>query len=232
MDDEADEKMVPRIRTGRLSVEALLESRARSKRLPLRCPVSYAKSETRWAMERGFYAVLDVRQSRPADNAEDFDSLEDKAKKAHSAIDELLQYLDPNARRGADLELSLLTAQAGIQKNSDARALHDLARHDGECLWMARQILERVATAAARKEVRVRMARPKETKPEHLAFATPLFECWRSITGTRPGKNPNPEKNPFLAYAKQAWADVFGQNENRDDDPDFIGALRVLIGEG
>jgi hypothetical protein len=68
-----------------------------------------------------------------------------KAQKAHSAIKKLLQYLDPNARKGADLALALLTAQAGIQNNSDARALHDLACHDGECLWMAREVLERVA---------------------------------------------------------------------------------------
>ena len=98
--------------------------------------------DTRWAMERGFYAVLDVRQSPTADRAKDFETLANKAKRAHSAIEELLRYLDPDARKGADLELALLTAQAGIQKNSDARALHDLARHDGECLWMAREVLE------------------------------------------------------------------------------------------
>jgi hypothetical protein len=211
MDDEAVKNTVERIKTGRLSVEALLESQARSKLRPLRRPLSEAKFETRWAMERGLYAVLGVRQSRPAENAEDFETLENKAKKAHSAIDELLQYLDSNARKGADLELALLTAQAGIQKNSDARALHDLARHDGECLWMAREVLERVAAAAPRKEARARKARPRETKLEDLAFATPLFECWRSITGTRPGKNLTPEKNPFLRYLITAWVDVFSK---------------------
>jgi hypothetical protein len=111
MDDEAVKNTVERIKTGRLSVEALLESQARSKLRPLRRPLSEAKFETRWAMERGLYAVLGVRQSRPAENAEDFETLENKAKKAHSAIDELLQYLDSNARKGADLELALLTAQ-------------------------------------------------------------------------------------------------------------------------
>ena len=142
MDEEAVKNTVERIRTGPLSVEALLESRVGSKRLPLRCPLSEAKSETRWAMEKGLYAVLDVRQSRTADIAKDFETLVKKAQEAHSAIEELLRYLDPNARKGADLALALLTAQAGIQKNSDARALHDLARHDGECLWMAREGLE------------------------------------------------------------------------------------------
>ena len=61
MDDEAVKKRVEQIRTGPLDVEALLELRARSKRLPLRCPLSEAKSETRWAMEKGLYAVLHVR---------------------------------------------------------------------------------------------------------------------------------------------------------------------------
>jgi hypothetical protein len=230
--EEADPKTLERIRTGPLRVEELLESRARSKLLPLRRPLSDAKSETRGAMETGLYAVLDVRQRRTAVIAKDFETLENKAKRAHSAIDDLLRYLDPNARKGADLELALLTAQAGIQKSSDARALHDLARHDGECLWMAREILERVAAAAPIKDARARKARPRETKPEELAFATPLFECWRSITGVRPGKNPTPEKNPFLRYLRTAWVDVCGQNEDRDDDPDFIGALRVLLGRG
>jgi hypothetical protein len=183
-------------------------------------------------MEKGYYAVLDVRQRPTADIAKDFETLGNKAQKARSAIEELLQYLDPNARKGADLELSLLTAQAGIQKNSDARALHDLARRDGECLWMAREVLERVATAAPRKEARVRKARPRETKLEEAAFAPPLFECWRSITGKQPGKNPTLEKNPSLAYVTKAWVDVFGQNETRDDDPHFIGALRSLRAQG
>ena len=232
MDDEAVKNRVERIRNGPLSVEALLELRAQSKRLPLRRPLSEAKSETRWAMEKGLYAVLGVRQSRPADIANDFDTLEDKAKKAHSALEELLQHFDPNATKGADLELPLLTAQAGIQTSSDARALHDLARRDGECLWMACEIIDRIARVAPIKEVRARNARPRETKPEELAFATPLFECWRSITGTRPGKNLTREKNPSLVYVATAWKDVFSQDENRDDDPQFIGALRSLSDEG
>jgi hypothetical protein len=230
--EEADPKTVERIRTGPLRVDELLESQARSKLLPLRHPLSEAKSETRWAMEKGLYAVLDVKQRRPTETAKDFDTLEDKAKKAHSALEDLLQHLDPNARKGADLELPLLTAQAGIQKSSDARALHDLARRDGECLWMAREIIDRIARVAPIKEVRARDARPRETKPEELAFAIPLFECWRSITGVRPGKNPTPEKNPFLRYLIAAWVDVFGQNETRDDDPQFIGALRALTAQG
>ena len=163
----------------------------------LRVPLSEAKSETRWAMEKGFYAVLDVRQSPTADRAKDFETLANKAKRAHSAIEELLRYLDPDARKGADLGLALLTAQAGIQKNSVARALHDLARHDGECLWMAREaleVLERVATAAASKEVRVRRNRPPATKLENTAFATPLFDCWRLITG-RAGEEPDQKKS-------------------------------------
>ena len=237
MDDEAVKKRVEQIRTGPLSVEALLESRARSRstRLRLRVPLSEAKSETRWAMEKGFYAVLDVRQSWTADRAKDFETLDNKAQRALSAIEELLRHLDPNARKGEDLELALLTAQAGIQKNLDARVLHDSARHDSECLWKVREGLEviaRLASAAASKEVRVRRDRPPATKLEELAFATPLFECWRSITGTRPGKNLTREKNPFLVYVATAWKDVFGQDENRDDDPQFIGALRSLSDEG
>jgi hypothetical protein len=234
--DEAVKNTVERIRTRPLrGVEAFLESRVGSKRLPLRVPLSEAKSETRWAMEKGFYAVLDVRQSWTADRAKDFETLDNKIQKARFAIEDLLRYLDPNARKGADLALALLTAQAGIQKNSDARALHDLARHDGECLWKVREgleVLARLTSAAASKEVRVRRNRPPATKLENTAFATPLFEGWRLITGAEPGKNPTPEKNPFLVYVRTAWVDVFGQNENRDDDPQFIGALRSLSAEG
>jgi hypothetical protein len=231
----AVEKTVEQIRTGPLDVEALLESRARSKRLPLRCALSEAKSETRWAMEKGLYAVLDVRQSWTADRAKDFETLDKDAQGALSAIEKLLRHLDPNARKGADLALALLTAQAGIQKNSDARALHDSARHDSECLWKVREGLEviaRLASAAASKEVRVRRDRPPATKLEDTAFATHLFECWRLITGAEPGKNLTRKKNPSLVYVATAWKDVFGQDENRDDDPQFIGALRSLSAEG
>jgi hypothetical protein len=235
MDDEAVKKRVEQIRTGPLSVEALLESRARSRstRLRLRVPLSEAKSKTRWAMEKGLYAVLNVRPT--ADIAKDFETLDNKIQKARSAIEELLRYLDPNARKGADLALALLTAQAGIQKNSNARALHDLARHDGECLWKVREGLEviaRLASAAASKEVRVRRDRPSATKLENAAFATHLFECWRLITGAEPGKNLTRKKNPSLVYVATAWEDVFGQDENRDDNPQFIGALRSLSDEG
>jgi hypothetical protein len=235
MDDEAVKKRVEQIRTGPLSVEALLESRARSRstRLRLRVPLSEAKSKTRWAMEKGLYAVLNVRPT--ADIAKDFETLDNKIQKARSAIEELLRYLDPNARKGADLALALLTAQAGIQKNSNARALHDLARHDSECLWKVREGLEviaRLASAAASKEVRVRRDRPSATKLENAAFATHLFECWRLITGAEPGKNLTRKKNPSLVYVATAWEDVFGQDENRDDNPQFIGALRSLSDEG
>ena len=186
-------------------------------------------------MEKGLYAVLDVRQSWTADRAKDFETLDKDAQGALSAIEKLLRHLDPNARKGADLALALLTAQAGIQKNSDARALHDLARHDGECLWKVREGLEviaRLASAAASKEVRVRRDRPPATKLENAAFATHLFECWRLITGAEPGKNLTRKKNPSLVYVATAWKDVFGQDENRDDDPQFIGALRSLSDEG
>ena len=94
------------------------------------------------------------------------------------------------------------------------------------------EVLERVATAAASKEVRVRRNRPPATKLEDTAFATHLFDCWRLITGAEPGKNLTPKKNPSLVYVATAWKDVFGQNENRDDDPQFIGALRSLSDEG
>jgi hypothetical protein len=91
MDDEAVKKRVEQIRTGPLSVEALLESRARSRstRLRLRVPLSEAKSKTRWAMEKGLYAVLNVRPT--ADIAKDFETLDNKIQKARSAIEELLR---------------------------------------------------------------------------------------------------------------------------------------------
>jgi hypothetical protein len=82
MDDEAVKKRVEQIRTGPLTVEALLESRARSRstRLRLRVPLSEAKSKTRWAMEQGLYAVLNVRPT--ADIAKDFETLEPDPKAA------------------------------------------------------------------------------------------------------------------------------------------------------
>ena len=113
MDDEAVEATLARIYSrddrkddyAALEIDAVLQSRSQSKRLPLIRPLAEAKFLTRRAMEVGFYAVLNIQQnSRPESDA-GFESLEDNAKKASNAIGKVLRSLDPSAKAGAEFEL-------------------------------------------------------------------------------------------------------------------------------
>src|SRR5262249_13095701 len=158
--------------------------------------------------------------------ANDFELLEDKAKAAYKALDQLLEHLEPKAKAPADLALPILTAQAGLQKGRP-QALHKMADDDALTLWNAREIIERLAQAAARKEARVRQGRQNPGKPEHRIFAKSLTEIWIFLTGKMPGTNPAYDKNPFLRFVAAAWIDVFGHDEN-SEDPTFVGALAAL----
>jgi hypothetical protein len=225
MDDEAVEATLARIYSrddrkddyAALEIDAVLQSRSQSKRLPLIRPLAEAKFLTRRAMEVGFYAVLKIRQnSRPESDA-GFESLEDNAKKASNAIGKVLRSLDPSAKAGAEFELAIVTTLGGIPGVVDAGALHCLARQDGEYLCRAREILDRLSRGAASKRTQLRETRPASTKPQHLAFGKVLAECWISLTGRAPGTNPDHSRNPFLKFVSAAWIEVF--DHDRKSDP-------------
>jgi hypothetical protein len=213
-----------------LKVDALLLDREKSPRRRLRLPLSQAKEIARRAMEVGLYEVCNLSMNSPRGALADFSKLEHKAGEASRAIKRVLKHLDHRAKTGVEFELPIVTTIAGHPEveGLDAQSLHALARQDGECLWKAQKILDRLSLSANRKEAQVREVRPASTKPEHAAFAKVLAECWIVLTGKAPGINSVSEKNPFLKFVSSAWIDVFGQNEERDDDPSFIGALRSL----
>jgi hypothetical protein len=215
-----------------LEIDAVLRSRVQSKSLPLLRPQTEAKLLTRRALEVGLYAVLDFRKNSPPDSAGELGRIAKHAATARRATDRLLRVLDSNAKVGADLELAIVTSIAGYQEveGLDARALHALARKDGECLWGAREAMKRLEDAAYFKGVRIGKARPKSTKPEHAAFAKILAECWIYLTGGSPGVNAEPSKNPFLRFVRSAWIDTF--NHGKSGDPEFIGAVRSLNFDG
>jgi hypothetical protein len=212
-----------------LGIDAVLRERERSRQPRLRLPLSQAKEIARRAMEVGLYEVCNLRMNSPHGALADFSKLEDKAGEASRAIKRVLQHLNPSARAGAEFELPIVTTIAVRPEveGLDPQSLHALARQDGECLWRAREILDRLSLSANQKEAQVREARPASTKPEQSAFAKVLADCWIVLTGRAPGTNPNHDKNPFLEFLSSAWIDVFGHDET-SDDPEFIGALRSL----
>ena len=136
MDDEADEATLARIYSrddqkddyAALEIDAVLQSRSQSKRLPLIRPLAEAKFLTRRAMEVGFYEVLKIRQNSRSESDAGFESLEDNAKEASKAIGKVLRSLDPSAKTGAEFERAIVTTLGGIPGVVDAGALHCLAR--------------------------------------------------------------------------------------------------------
>ena len=159
MDDEADEATLARIYSrddrkdeyAALEIDAVLQSRSQSKRLPLIRPLAEAKFLTRRAMEVGFYEVLKIRQNSRSESDAGFESLEDNAKEASKAIGKVLRSLDPSAKAGAEFERAIVTILGGIPGVVDAGALHLLARQDGECLCRVPEILGRLSRGAASK---------------------------------------------------------------------------------
>ena len=123
-----------------LEIDAALRSRVQSKRLPLLRPQTEAKLLTRRALEVGLYAVLDFRKNSPPDSAGELGRIAKHAATARRATDRLLRVLDSKAKVGADLELAIVTSIAGYQEveGLDARALHALARKDGELVGCPR----------------------------------------------------------------------------------------------
>jgi hypothetical protein len=219
----ADEK---KIDYKTLGVDELLEQRIEGRRPRILRSLPQAKKLARRAMEVGYYKVLRVRAEAPGPIADDFDTLETRAKDAHDALRKLLTHLNPSAACADDLAISILTAQAGIQVGHPQK-LHDQASREASALWEACEIVERLANAAPIKEGRVRKGRRNDGKPDHRVFAETLAEMWIFLTGEKPGSNPDQDKNPFLKFVAAAWVDAFGHAED-SEDPTFVGALASL----
>jgi len=209
-----------------LKIDVALKERV-GRRPQLSFDLSEARGVARRALEIGYHRVLAFPTNAPGPISEDFIKLEDRAKSAIAALDGLIHHLCPDATTGPHLELSILTAQAGLQEG-DPRALHERASHDGVILWEAREIAKRLEDAATRKDMRVRKGRKNDPKPKHREFAIPLAEMWVYLTGQTPGSNPDENKNPFLRFCAAGWIDVFGNATTSEKEPNFIGALQAL----
>ncbi|PNE11161.1 MAG: hypothetical protein CR217_10250 [Beijerinckiaceae bacterium] len=205
-----------------LGIDKALLERANSKRPPkLIRPMRCAKYVARRAMEVGYWESMRARREQPGPIAKDFDNLETLAGNAASAMDKFIKHLEPRAAMATDLEVSILTAQAGLQEGSP-QGLHLQAEKEAAILWAAREILQRLEAEASRKEARVRKGRQNPGKPDHAAFLRMLAGAWVYLTGCKPGSNTDPLMNPFLRFSALAWADIF------DPAPEFTGALRQL----
>ncbi|MGO9773637.1 MAG: hypothetical protein ACLPSW_29660 [Roseiarcus sp.] len=233
--DESDPAIIERIRAldedqqdfhYDFGVDKILAERCNCARPPKIHDLPKAKKHVRWGLEVAYYAVLRVRHEASGPMANDFDKLEKTAKAAHKALDALLNHLKPNAKSPAEIEVPILTSQAGLQDGAP-RELHGRALAGARALWEAREIAGRLAGAALKKEVRVRKDRQNPGKPEHLIFAKTLAEIWVFLTGKKPSPNQSPEKNPFLRFVMAAWIDVFGHSDVADD-PQFAGAISSL----
>jgi hypothetical protein len=207
-----------------LGIDGFIVERFNAKRLPkfIHKP-PYVQCVARRAMEVGYLEALRARRERPSPIVRDFGDLEMLAGNAASALDKVINHLEPRAARAADLASPILTVQAGLQEGSP-QGLHLQAEKDAAILWAAREIAQRLEAAASRKEARARIGRQNPGKPDHVAFLRTLAEAWVYLTGSRPGSNPDHSKNPFLQFSALAWADVFGP----EAPPEFTGALRQL----
>ena len=232
--DEADPAIIERIRAfdedrqdyhHKLGVDEILAERCKSARAPKMRDLQEAKKYARWGLEVAYYEVLRVRHEASGPIANDFEKLETTARAAHKALDALLNHLEPKAKSPAEIEVPILTAQAGLQDGAP-QELHGSALSGARALWEAREIAGHLADAALKKEVRVRKDRQNPGKPEHLIFAKTLAEIWVFLTGKAPGKSQSPEGNPFQTFVMAAWIDVFGHDEK--EDPQFCGAISLL----
>ena len=224
MDDEAVEATLARIYSrddrkddyAALEIDAVLQSRSQSKRLPLIRPLAEAKFLTRRAMEVGFYAVLNIRQnSRPESDA-GFESLEDNAKKASNAIGKVLRSLDPSAKAGAEFELAIVTTLGGIPGVVDAGALHCLAR--------------RISLTG-----RVPGMNPDHSRNPFLKFVSAAWiEVFDHDRKSDPGtakSHPGPlakNNQQRQARAHTPSRRLVRRRPNGVRTPEFIGALRLL----
>jgi hypothetical protein len=232
--DEADPAIIERIRAfdedrqdyhHKLGVDEILAERCQSARALKMRDLQEANKYARWGLEVAYYEVLRVRHDASGPIADDFVKLEGAARAAHKALDALLNHLKSNAKSPAEIEVPILTAQAGLQDGAP-RELHGRALAEVGALWEAREIAGRLAGAALKKEVRVRKDRRNPGKPEQLIFAKTLAEIWVFLTGKAPGKNQSPEGNPFQRFVMAAWIDVFGHDES--EAPQFCGAICLL----
>lgn len=209
-----------------LQIDSFLQSLSPPRRLRLAVPLDVAKRLARRAMEVACCQIEDRGRMLPPETSADFGALEANARRAREALFALIRHLDPGAREGHDLEISLVSAQAGLQ-NGDAHALHANARSDGVTLWAALEIAGRLEEAAARKDAQIRKGRENPGKPDQREFTSRLAECWIFMVGKAPGTNPVFEKNPFLQFVTAAWVDAFGHHHVAED-PAFIGGLNGL----
>jgi hypothetical protein len=209
-----------------LGVDKILAERCESARAPKMRDLQEAKKQARRGLEVAYCEVLRVRHEASGPIANDFQFLEDTARAAHKALDALLNHLKPNAKSPAEIEVPILTAQAGFQDGAP-RELHGRALAGVLALWEAREIARSLAGTALKKEARVRKGRQNPGKPEHRIFVATLAEMWVFLTGKKPSPNQSPEKNPFLRFVMAAWIDVFGHG-GVDEDPQFAGAIYSL----
>jgi hypothetical protein len=148
--------------------------------------------------------------------ASGFDAIEITAENAAAATDRLIRQLAGRSFKGKarELEIPILTLQAGLQKGSP-QGLHDRARRDAIALLRARAIEQRLAKAARRKRIAASPGSGNPGNPDHTAFLHVLGEAWGHLTGRWPGSSVDKRKNPFLRFVVAAWEDVFGKDKGR-----------------
>jgi hypothetical protein len=148
-----------------LGIDKAFLERANSKRPPkfIR-PMRCAKYVARRAMEVGYWEAMRARREQPGPIAKDFDNLETLAGNAASAMDKLIKHLEPRAAMATDLEVSILTAQAGLQEGSP-QGLHLQAEKEAAILWAAREILHLVLNPGCRSRLETTVYRTRSRPP-------------------------------------------------------------------
>jgi hypothetical protein len=189
-----------------------------------------AKFIVRRAIEVAHVEVLRINRELPKPIADDFKFCSEAAKGTIAMLNRYLEGLGgPKVKCADDLELPILTMQAGLLDGVSAQKLHEVAKREALVLWVARDILRQHADSLTWKDEQVRCGLQNPGKPHHRIFAETLAEAWILLVGEKPGKNPHFNKNPFLRIAAAAWKDVFETVEAEDLPTLFTGALKSIV---
>jgi hypothetical protein len=131
-------------------VEEFLDQRVDGRAPRLRVELAEARTIARRMIEVAKLEFDRVQRGAPGPPSREFDQLERLAEKAASALVELINFLDPLAQTGSELQRAIVTAsgRSHQEKFANAKALYEDAAGDGEALIRARAVTQRLATDA------------------------------------------------------------------------------------
>ncbi len=216
-----------------LEIDAVILNRVNARGRGIRLDASWAclpptaaLALGRRALDVGYHAHLgphDERQS--AEWASVWREGAEAASSAKAALRRLLLFLSPTdvaLTSIPSLAKPLRQQIARFQPDLDLQAQQDEAERQAAALLEAWKVIEAIPDYMTRNHQSVSKGRKNPGAPEKRAFVFQLGVAWSLLTGRKPGKSPDPDKNPFYVLVLAAWQDLGGPEEA------FEGAIRSL----